>query len=73
MLGMSLPDLFSGAFFAAIIMGLPTVERAFWNALQRQDEYVVMSGLLFFAFLLQVGNLLGDIMLAWVDPRIRYD
>jgi peptide/nickel transport system permease protein len=73
MLGMSLPDLFSGAFFAAIIMGLPTVERAFWNSLQRQDEYVVMSGLLFFAFLLQVGNLLGDIMLAWVDPRIRYD
>lgn len=73
MLGMSLPDLFAGAFFAAIILGLPTVERAFWNALQRQDEYVIMSGLLFFAFLLQVGNLLGDIMLAWVDPRIRYD
>lgn len=73
MLGMSLPDLFAGAFFAAIIMGLPTVERAFWEALQRQDEYVVMSGLVFFAFLLQVGNLLGDIMLAWVDPRIRYD
>lgn len=73
MLGMSLPDLFAGAFFAAIILGLPTVERAFWNALQRQDEYVIMSGLLFFAFLLQVGNLLGDVMLAWVDPRIRYD
>lgn len=73
MLGMSLPDLFAGAFFTAIILGLPTVERAFWNALQRQDEYVIMSGLLFFAFLLQVGNLLGDIMLAWVDPRIRYD
>ncbi|MFN3346319.1 MAG: ABC transporter permease [Candidatus Bipolaricaulaceae bacterium] len=73
MLGMSLPDLFAGAFFAAIIMGLPTVERAFWEALQRQDEYVVMSGLVFFAFLLQVGNLLGDVMLAWVDPRIRYD
>ncbi len=54
-------------------MGLPTVERAFWEALQRQDEYVVMSGLMFFAFLLQSGNLLGDIMLAWVDPRIRYD
>ncbi len=73
MLGMSLPDLFAGAFFTAIILGLPTVERAFWNALQRQDEYVVMSGLLFFAFLLQLGNLLGDVMLAWVDPRIRYD
>ncbi|KUK26485.1 MAG: Peptide/nickel transport system permease protein [Acetothermia bacterium 64_32] len=73
MLGMSLPTLFEGAFFTAIILGVPSVERAFWNALQRQDEYVVMSGLLFFAFLLMVGNLLGDLMLAWVDPRIRYD
>jgi len=73
MLGMSLPTLFEGAFFTAIILGVPSVERAFWNALQRQDEYVIMSGLLFFSFLLMVGNLLGDLMLAWVDPRIRYD
>jgi peptide/nickel transport system permease protein len=73
MLGMSLPGLFEGAFFTAIILGIPSVERAFWNALQRRDEYVVMSGLVFFAFMLMVGNLLGDIMLAWVDPRIRYD
>jgi peptide/nickel transport system permease protein len=73
MLGMSLPALFSGAFVTAIIFSVPSVELAFWNALQRQDEYVVLSGLVFFAFLLLVGNLLADLLLAWVDPRIRYD
>lgn len=72
MLGLSLPSLFSAGLMTSIILGLPTVERAYWNALQRQDEYVIMSGLLFFSFMLLVGNLLGDIMLAWVDPRIRY-
>lgn len=73
MLGMSLPTLFSGAFVTAIIFSVPSVELAFWNALQRQDEYVVLSGLVFFAFLLMAGNLLADLLLAWVDPRIRYD
>jgi len=73
MLSMSLPDLFQGAIVTAIILGLPTVGYAYWRALQRQDEYVVLSGLVFFAFLLLIGNLLGDILLAWVDPRIRYD
>lgn len=73
MLGMSLPGLFSGAFVTAIIFSVPSVELAFWNALQRQDEYVVLSGLVFFAFLLMAGNLLADLLLAWVDPRIRYD
>jgi len=56
----------------AIVLNLPTVERAFWSALQRQDTYVIMGGLLFFSLFLLLGNLLADILLAWVDPRIRY-
>jgi len=73
MLGMSLPNLVSGSLVTAIVLNLPTVERAFFSALQMQDTYVIMGGLLFFSFFLLVGNLLADIMLAWVDPRIRYD
>jgi peptide/nickel transport system permease protein len=38
-----------------------------------QDEYVIMGGLLFFSLFLLIGNLLADVLLAWVDPRIRYD
>jgi peptide/nickel transport system permease protein len=73
MLGMSLPALVSGSLVTAIVLNLPTVERAFFSALQQQDMYVIMGGLLFFSLFLLVGNLLADIMLAWVDPRIRYN
>jgi peptide/nickel transport system permease protein len=72
MLGMSLPALVSGSLVTAIVLNLPTVERAFFSALQQQDMYVIMGGLLFFSLFLLVGNLLADILLAWVDPRIRY-
>lgn len=72
MLGMSLPGLLSGTLVTAIIFNLPTVERAYWQSLNAQDQYVTMGGLVFFSFLLLVGNLIADIMLAWVDPRIRY-
>jgi peptide/nickel transport system permease protein len=72
MLGMSLPALVSGSLVTAIVLNLPTVGRAFFSALQKQDTYVIMGGLLFFSLFLLVGNLLADILLAWVDPRIRY-
>jgi len=73
LLGMTLPNLVAGSLVTAIVLSLPTVERTFWTALQAQDEYVIMGGLLFFSLFLLIGNLLADIMLAWVDPRIRYD
>ena len=72
MIGMSLPGLLQGSLVVAIIFNVPTVERAYWQSLNAQDNYVTMGGLVFFSFLLLVGNLLADIMLAWVDPRIRY-
>ncbi len=70
--GQSLPGLISGALIAAIIFNIPNVERLFWEALNKQDEYLTMTLLMFFAFALILGNLVADIMLAWVDPRIRY-
>jgi peptide/nickel transport system permease protein len=72
-LGLSLPTLVSGSVVTAIILQLPTVGLSYWNALQRQDENVIMAGLLFFSLFLLIGNLFADFLLAWVDPRIRYD
>lgn len=73
MLGMSLPGLVAGSLVTAIILNLPTVERAFWSALQMQDKFVIMGGLMFFGVFLLVGNLLADILLAVVDPRVRFE
>jgi peptide/nickel transport system permease protein len=72
-LGMSLPRLVTGSLVASIVFNLPTVEHAFWTAITRQDQYVVVGGLLFFGTFLMAGNLLADVLLACLDPRIRYD
>jgi len=72
-LGLTLPALVSGSVVVAIVLNLPTVGRAYFAALQRQDEPVIMAGLLFFSLFLLIGNVLADFLLAWVDPRIRYD
>lgn len=72
-IGYSFRTLVSGSLITAIVLGVPTVERAYWTALNKQDEQVIMVGLTFFAIMLLVGNLFADFMLAWNDPRIRYD
>jgi len=72
-LGLSLPGLVGGSVVVAIVLNLPTVGRSYFAALQRQDEPVIMAGLLFFSLFLLIGNVLADFLLAWVDPRIRYD
>ncbi len=72
MLGYWLPLMFEGTLVAAMILQLPTVERVYWTALRQGDQYVIMGGLLFFSTVLILGNLLSDLLLAWVNPKIRY-
>jgi peptide/nickel transport system permease protein len=71
-LGLSIPNLLSGSLIAAIMFQLPMVERAYWQALINQDQFVVMAGIVFFGFMLLVANIIADILLVLVDPRIRY-
>ena len=72
-MGMSLPDIISGETITAIVLSLPTAGLLFYNALRMQDLYLAGTFLLISAFLLIIGNLLADLALAWVDPRIRFD
>ncbi len=72
-LGGSFSGLIAGSLFIAIILNIPNVELLFYDALLMQDEYVIMTLLMFFSTLLLLGNLWADIILALVDPRIRYD
>lgn len=73
MMGMSLPELLSGTTIVSIVLGLPTVGPLLLQALQDQDMYLAGTIILFMSLLLIVGNLLADILLAWLDPRIRYE
>ena len=70
--GTALPYMFSGELEAAIILGLPTLAPLFYEALVNQDIYVSGSLLLIYGALILMGNLLSDIFLAALDPRIRY-
>ena len=72
-LGSSLPVLISGEMITSIVLGLPTMGYTFYNALKMQDVYLAGTFLLLSTLLLQVGNLLADIALVYVDPTISYD
>ncbi|ABV34086.1 MULTISPECIES: ABC transporter permease [Pseudothermotoga] len=69
--GMELPNIFSGTIIASIVLNLPTIGPFFYNALLNHDQYLVMTFLMFIALITQIGNLLADIALAVLDPRIR--
>jgi peptide/nickel transport system permease protein len=72
-LGMSLPGVVSGAGITAIVLNLPTTGPLYLQALQRQDMYLGGTMIILISVMLVIGNLLADILLAWLDPRIRYE
>lgn len=71
--GTVLPYMLAGELEAAIVLGLPTLAPMYYGALLNQDIYVVGGFLLIYSVLLVVGNLLADLVLTLVDPRIRFD
>ncbi len=73
LLGLSLPSIISGSLVVSIVLGLNTTGPLYFNALRQQDMYLAGTILMFLAGMLVVGNFLADILLALVDPRIRYE
>jgi peptide/nickel transport system permease protein len=70
--GTVLPYMIQGELEVAIILGLPTMGPLFYESLVNQDIYVSGSLLLLYGAMILIGNLLADISLAILDPRIRY-
>ena len=73
LLGMSLPSIISGSLVVSIVLGLPTTGPLYFTALRQQDMFLAGTFLMFLAGMLVLGNFLADILLALVDPRIRYE
>jgi peptide/nickel transport system permease protein len=71
-LGMSLPGIIGGELVVATVLNLPTSGPLYFNALMQQDMYLAGTFLVFLSLALLIGNLLADILLAWLDPRIQY-
>ncbi|MFW6036115.1 MAG: ABC transporter permease [Halothermotrichaceae bacterium] len=72
-IGWLLPRLVSGAMITSIVLNLPTTGAAMYSALSDQDMYVAGSFVLLLSTLTIIGTLISDILLAQIDPRIRYD
>ncbi len=70
--GTVLPYMMQGELEVAIILGLPTLGPLFYESLVNQDIYISGSLLLIYGALILIGNLLADIYLSVLDPRIRY-
>ncbi|MEM7737339.1 MAG: ABC transporter permease [Deinococcota bacterium] len=71
-IGGTLPGLLLGAGTVEFVMRWPGITPLFIRSVFAQDVYVVMALLTIGVFLLMIGNLVADLSLAIVDPRIRY-
>ena len=70
--GWVLPTLVSGATITAVVLNLPMTGPLLLQALISQDMYLAGSFIMMLSALTVIGTLLSDLLLAWLDPRIRY-
>ncbi len=71
--GFTLGSLVSGSFVAEYIFSWPGLGSITLEAINSQDQYLVMGAVLMASTVLVIGNLIADLLLAVADPRIRYD
>jgi peptide/nickel transport system permease protein len=69
--GLQLPTILGGALVTETVFTWPGMGRLFLDSLGYQDYPVIMGLLMFSAVLVLIGNLLADLLVAFVDPRIR--
>jgi peptide/nickel transport system permease protein len=71
--GWMLPALFSGSTIIDVVLDLPTTGPLLLEALMSQDMYLAGSFIMILSTLTVIGTLISDLLLALVDPRIRYE
>jgi peptide/nickel transport system permease protein len=69
--GMQLPSILTGALVTETVFTWPGMGRLFLDSLGYSDYPMVMGLLVFSAIFVVLGNLIADIIVAIVDPRIR--
>jgi peptide/nickel transport system permease protein len=71
--GQVLAFLINGFAITSIVLNLPTIQTTYLQATLRQDLFLASTILVMIAATVVIGNLISDLLLAWLDPRIRYD
>jgi peptide/nickel transport system permease protein len=70
--GWYLPGLVSGSVIVAVVLNLPITGPLLLRALLSKDMYMAGSFIFMLSVLTVVGTLISDVLLAWLDPRIRF-
>lgn len=69
----ALPGIIAGNLLVERVLNLPTIGPLYINALISQDMYMAGTVLVLIVFLLLIGTLVTDLVLAWIDPRVRLE
>ena len=72
-IGYTLPYIVSGSIIVSLVLGLPTVGPLLLRALIAQDMFLAGTIVLMLGVMTVIGTLISDIVLVWVDPRIRLE
>ncbi len=70
-IGYTLPYVVSGSIIVSLVLGLPTVGPLLLRSLIAQDMFLAGAIVLLLGILTVIGTLLSDLLLMWIDPRIR--
>ena len=71
-IGNLLPSMVSGSVLVSVVLGLQTIGPTLLTALKTQDQFLAGFVLMFVALLTLIGTMISDVLLALLDPRIRY-
>jgi len=72
-IGYLLPYVVSGSIIVSLVLSLPTVGPLLLKALVAQDMFLAGTIVLLLGVLTVVGTFLSDLLLLWIDPRIRME
>jgi len=72
-IGYTLPYIVSGSIIVSLVLGLPTVGPLLLRALISQDMFLAGTIVLLLGIMTVIGTLISDIVLVWIDPRIRLE
>ncbi len=72
-IGYTLPFIVSGSIIISIVLSLPTVGPLLLSSLLAQDMFLAGTIVLLLGILTVIGTFLSDLLLLWIDPRIRVE
>ena len=70
--GWVLPTVISSSIVTSIVLNLPTLSPILLRSLLTQDMHLAGALIMFMGVLTLVGTLISDLLLVWIDPRIRF-